>query len=63
MMWILDAVSKRKSEGSGRGMFARKVAKEIIAIAEGRSAVWDRRTAIHKMAIGARANLKFRGRK
>ena len=60
LIWLFDAASKRPTEGSGRGSFARKVAKEIIAIAEGRSGLWERRIGIHKLAVAARANLKLR---
>lgn len=64
-MWILDAAVKRKSKGSGNDMFATKVADEIIAIVEGRSSVWEKRTAVHKLATTARANLNYsmRGRR
>ncbi|KAI5362530.1 putative ribosomal protein S5/S7 [Septoria linicola] len=64
-MWILDAAVKRKSKGSGNDMFAQKVAEEIIAIVEGRSAVWEKRTGVHKLATTARANLNYsmRGRR
>ncbi|KAF2215463.1 hypothetical protein CERZMDRAFT_35872 [Cercospora zeae-maydis SCOH1-5] len=64
-MWILDAAVKRKSRGSGNDMFAQKVADEIIAIVEGRSAVWEKRMAVHKLATTARANLNYsmRGRR
>ncbi|KAM3416975.1 hypothetical protein BST61_g8560 [Cercospora zeina] len=64
-MWILDAAVKRRSKGSGNDMFAQKVADELIAIVEGRSAVWDKRTAVHKLATTARANLNYsmRGRR
>ena len=59
-MWILDSASKRKTRGSGRGGFAQKVAEELIAVVEGRSAVWDRRGGIHKLGVAARANLNVR---
>lgn len=59
IMWILDAASKKRSKGSGRSMFANKVADELIAIVEGRSAVWDKRGGIHKLGVAARANLSF----
>lgn len=64
-MWILDAASKKKSRGSGNDMFAQKVAEELIAVVEGRSAVWDKRTGVHKLATTARANLNYsmRGRR
>ena len=63
-MWVLDAVSKRTSRGSGRGMFAQRVAEELVAIIEGRSAIWDKRTGVHKIATTARSNLNYgrRGR-
>ncbi|KJX98183.1 30S ribosomal protein S7 [Zymoseptoria brevis] len=59
LMWILDAAMKRKSRGSGNDMFAHKVADELIAVVEGRSAVWDRRQAVHKLATTARSNLNY----
>ncbi|KAL9603140.1 MAG: hypothetical protein Q9219_001343 [cf. Caloplaca sp. 3 TL-2023] len=62
VMWILDAASKKPARGSGRGQFAQRVAEEVVAVIEGRSGVWDRRGAIHKLAVGARANLNVRGR-
>ena len=58
-MWILDAASKRRFRGSGRGGFAQKVAEELIAVVEGRSGVWDRRGGVHKLGVAARANLKI----
>lgn len=61
-MWVLDAASKRKTRGSGRGGFAQKVAEEIIAVAEGRSGVWDRKGGVHKLGVAARANLNVRKR-
>ena len=56
-MWILDAASKKKFRGSGKGGFAQKVAEEIVAIVEGKSGVWERRGGIHKLGIAARSNL------
>lgn len=55
--WILDAVNKKKSKGSGRTMFPHRVAEEIVAVVEGRSPVWDRRNQVHKSGTGNRANL------
>lgn len=55
--WILEAVTKKPSMGSGRDQFAHRLAGEIIAVVEGRSAVWDRRGVVHKVATAARANL------
>ncbi|KAH8811959.1 30S ribosomal protein-like protein S7 [Xylogone sp. PMI_703] len=57
--WILDAASKKKSRGSGRGMFAQRIAEEIINVVEGKSSVWDRRLLVHKTGTGARANLNY----
>ena len=55
--WILDAVQKKPSKGSGRAMFPTRVAEEIVAVVEGRSGVWEKRQAAHKQATSARANL------
>ena len=62
-MWILDAASKKRSKGSGRTMFAHKVADELISIVEGKSSVWEKRGGIHRLGMAARANLSFGGRK
>lgn len=43
--------------GSGRGGFAQRIAQELISVVEGRSGVWDRRNAVHKLGVAARANL------
>lgn len=56
-MWILDAASKRKSRGSGKDMFATRVAEEVVAVIEGRSGVWERRLGVHKLGTSARVNL------
>ena len=58
--WILSSASKKESKGSGRAMFAHKVADELIAIVEGRSSLWDKRQSIHKLSVAARANLASR---
>ncbi|MCJ1470160.1 hypothetical protein MMC07_008805 [Pseudocyphellaria aurata] len=60
VMWILDAAEKRRTKGSGHGLFAQKVAEELIAVVEGRSGLWERRSAIHKLGVGARANIHSR---
>ena len=57
--WILEACDRRKGGTSG---FAKRFAEEIVAIAEGRSGVWERRGNVHRMAIGGRANLGVAGR-
>lgn len=63
--WILDAAQKRKSRGSGKDMFAQKVAEELIAVVEGRSSVWEKRQGVHKLGTTARSNLSYgnRGRR
>lgn len=61
--WILDAVAKKPSMGSGRDQFAHRLAGEIIAVVEGRSAVWEKRGAVHKLATSARANLSKKYKK
>lgn len=63
IMWILDAASKRRTSGSGRTMFAHKVADELISVIEGRSGVWEKRGGVHKLGVAARANLSFGSRK
>ncbi|KAK3402199.1 ribosomal protein S7 domain-containing protein [Sordaria brevicollis] len=55
--WILDVVNKKPSKGSGRTMFAHRVAEEIVAVVEGRSSVWDKRLLVHKQGTANRANL------
>lgn len=61
--WILDAASKRKSRGSGNDMFATKVAEELISVVEGKSGVWEKRAAVHRLATTARSNLNRGGRR
>ncbi|KAJ3483903.1 hypothetical protein NLG97_g7193 [Lecanicillium saksenae] len=55
--WILEAVEKKPSKGSGRTQFAHRLAEEIIAVVEGRSSVWEKRKLIHKQGTTARANV------
>ncbi|KAI1654768.1 ribosomal protein S7 [Daldinia decipiens] len=57
VMWILDAVRRKRSAGSGRAQFATRFAQELVAVVEGKSAVWDKRNSIHKLGTAARANL------
>ena len=57
VQWILNAASKRKNVGSGKGMFAQRIAQELISVVEGKSSVWERRNAVHKLAVAARANV------
>ncbi|KAK2049274.1 ribosomal protein S7 [Colletotrichum somersetense] len=58
--WILDAVDKKPSKGSGRTQFAHRMAEEIIAVVEGRSSVWEKRLALHKLGTATRANLNVK---
>jgi small subunit ribosomal protein S7 len=58
-MWVLDVCSKRKSRGSGKNMFPQKVADEIVAIVQGTSSLWERKNAVHKLAVTARAAVNF----
>lgn len=55
--WILDAVEKKPSKGSGRKQFGQRLAEEIIAVVEGRSGVWDKRKTVHKLGTTARVNV------
>ena len=57
--WILDAVSKKPSKGSGKDRFPLRVAEELVAVVEGRSAVWERRQGLHRLGTTARVNLSF----
>ncbi|KAI0377707.1 ribosomal protein S7 [Hypomontagnella monticulosa] len=57
VMWILDAVRKKRSMGSGRAQFATRFAQELVAVVEGRSGVWDKRNQVHKLGTATRANL------
>ena len=59
VMWILDAASKRTSRVGG---FAQRVAEELIAVAEGKSSVWERRGGVHKLGVSARVNLNLKRR-
>lgn len=55
--WIIDASDKRRDS-----RFAQRVAQELLAVAEGRSGVWDRREQVHKLGVAGRANLGRRMR-
>ncbi|KAI0888166.1 ribosomal protein S7 [Annulohypoxylon maeteangense] len=60
IMWIIDAVLKKRGTGSGRAQFATRFAQEIVAVVEGRSGVWQKREAVHKLGTASRANLTHR---
>lgn len=61
--WILDAASSKPSRGSGRDQLAHRVAEEVIAVVEGKSALWEKKIALHKLATTQRINVNFRPRK
>jgi small subunit ribosomal protein S7 len=44
-------------------MFAQKVAEEIVSVVEGKSGAWQKRDALHKQAVAARANMKAPARR
>ncbi|KAE8353158.1 ribosomal protein S7 domain-containing protein [Aspergillus coremiiformis] len=50
--WIIDASDKRRDSH-----FAQRVAHELVAVAEGRSGVWDKREQQHKLGTASRSNL------
>ncbi|CCX06157.1 ribosomal protein S7 domain-containing protein [Pyronema domesticum] len=56
IMWMIDAADKKKA----RMNLAERFADEIIAVVEGRSSAWEKRQAVHKTAVAARANLKVK---
>jgi small subunit ribosomal protein S7 len=53
--WIMDAAGKR----GNREPFAQRVANEIISVVEGKSGVWEKRQAVHRLGTTARSNLTF----
>lgn len=56
--WILDAASKK----GDRLRFPERVAQEIISVVEGKSGVWERRAAVHKLGTAARTSLGWGGK-
>ncbi|EKG13280.1 Ribosomal protein S7 [Macrophomina phaseolina MS6] len=58
--WVLEAASKRRNTGSGKGGFAMRFANELIAVVQGTSSVWQKRDGVHKVAVAARANLNVK---
>ena len=56
--WILDAASKK----GDRLRFPERVAQEIVGVVEGRSALWERRQAVHKLGTAARMSLGWGGK-
>ena len=57
IQWILGAASKRRNTGSGKNSLGQRVAQEMISVIEGKSGVWDRRNAVHKLGVAARSNI------
>lgn len=55
--WIMDTVNKQPSMGSGKKQLAHRIGAEIIAVVEGKSSVWTKRDARHKLGTSVRANL------
>ena len=53
-----DAASKK----GDRMRFPERVAQEIISVVEGRSGVWERRAAVHKLGTAARTSLGWGGK-
>lgn len=53
--WILEAAEKRKDS-----KLAARVANELLAVAEGRSGVWEKREHVHKIGISGRSNLQLK---
>ncbi|EQL00703.1 hypothetical protein G6O67_008141 [Ophiocordyceps sinensis] len=58
--WILSAVDKKPSRGSGKKQLPHRIADEIIAVVEGRSGAWEKRRQIHKLGTASRANVGSR---
>jgi small subunit ribosomal protein S7 len=57
IQWILGAASKRRNLGSGKNSLGQRVAQEMISVIEGKSGIWDRRNAVHKLGVAARSNI------
>jgi small subunit ribosomal protein S7 len=55
--WIIESAANRKNRGSGRDMFAHRIADTIVSVVEGRSDLWLKRENIHKQGVAARANM------
>ncbi|KAI5295683.1 hypothetical protein KEM55_006105, partial [Ascosphaera atra] len=56
--WILEASQKRRSID-----LTRRVAEEIVSVAEGKSSAWQKRDLVHKGAVTARTNINLSGRR
>lgn len=58
--WILESAANKKNRGSGKGMFAQRVAETLVSVVEGKSDLWLKRENIHKQGVAARANMNLR---
>ncbi|KAL2868876.1 mitochondrial 37S ribosomal protein uS7m [Aspergillus lucknowensis] len=56
--WIIDASDRRRDT-----YFATRVANELLAVAEGRSGVWEKKEAVYKLGIAGRAMVGRKPRK
>lgn len=61
--WIVEAAKKKPFRGSGKGGLAQRISDELIAIIEGKSSLWQKRTELHKQGVSARSNLNRRPRR
>ena len=59
MVWIRDAADKRNMWQLGKGTRAHLIAQEIIAIVEGKSRLWEKRAALHKVAMTNRQHVGY----
>ena len=56
VMWIIEAADKKKA----RMGLAERLAEEIVAVVEGRSAAWEKRQQVHRTAVASRANVRVK---
>ncbi|KPI34703.1 uncharacterized protein AB675_9444 [Cyphellophora attinorum] len=54
--WILES-SKKRSEVA----LWERVAKEVVAVVQGQSGVWEKRGLVHRLGVGSRSNVRDRG--
>ncbi|RPB04007.1 ribosomal protein S7 [Choiromyces venosus 120613-1] len=53
LTWISAAADKKKD----RLGFAERFADEVLAVVEGKSSAWEKRSQVHKLAVVSRANV------
>lgn len=56
IQWILSAADNRKDT-----KLSDRVARELLAVAEGKSSVWEKRAMVHRLAVTARSNIRSGG--